>query len=187
MNDKNKKNHPKPRKLSYDEIFSRRPTLGELKKLDRFPIYAVIENIRSVHNVGSIFRSSDGARISKLYLCGYTAYPPRQDIEKTALGSTDSVPWEYVKDALSVIRLLKSQGVKIVALEHTSASITCSKADYQFPICLVVGNEVDGVSQSIIEHVDFAIDLPMYGLKQSLNVSVAYGVALYRILEAWIG
>ncbi len=187
MTEENSKNHLKPRKLSYDEIFSRRPTLGELKKLERFPIYAVIENIRSVHNVGSIFRSSDGARISKLYLCGYTAYPPRQDIEKTALGSTDSVPWEYVKDPLAVIKELKSQGAAIVALEHTTASINYCKADYHFPICLVVGNEVDGVSRSIIAHVDYAIDLPMFGLKQSLNVSVAYGVALYRILDAFVG
>lgn len=171
------------RKLEYDEIFSRRPNLEKLKKMERMPIYALLENIRSMHNVGSIFRASDGARINKLFLSGYTAVPPRREIEKTALGSTDSVPWHYNKDSYEIIRGLKGKGTQIVVLEHTSDSIQYTRADYTFPLCLVVGNEVDGVSESIVTEADLAIEISMLGLKQSLNVSVAYGIVLYHILD----
>ncbi len=173
------------RKLTFDEIFSQRPNLEQLKKMSRTPLYALVENIRSMHNVGSIFRSSDGVRLEKLFLSGYTARPPRKEIDKTALGSTDSVPWLYTKDPLPVIEELKQKQVQIVVVEHTSASIPYTEADYRFPVCLVMGNEVDGVSQEVIAQTDIAVDIPMHGLKQSLNVSVAYGIVLYHILDRY--
>ncbi len=171
------------RKLTFDEIFSQRPNLAQLKTMARMPIYALVENIRSMHNVGSLFRSSDGVRLEKLFLSGYTARPPRKEIDKTALGATDSVPWVFSKDPLPVIEELKGRKVQIVVVEHTSASIPYSEAEYHFPVCLVMGNEVDGVSQEVIRQADMAVDIPMLGLKQSLNVSVAYGIVLYHILS----
>ncbi len=170
------------RKLTFEEIFNRQPNLDELQQLERLPIYALVENIRSMHNVGSIFRSSDGVRLKKLFLSGYTAQPPRREIDKTALGATDSVPWEYAKDALPVICRLKEKKVQIVVVEHTSNSVPYTRAQYRFPLCVVMGNEVDGVSQEVVKEADLAVDLPMLGIKQSLNVSVAYGIVLYHIL-----
>lgn len=160
----------------------------------------VLNSIRSNYNVGSIFRTSDGAMIDKLYLCGYTPHPPRKDekvernsgskkeILKTALGSTDSVNWEYKKDPLDVIRKLKEEGVKICALELTSKSFPYYdlKKDI-FPLCIVVGNEITGVSQEILDLCDFSIEIPQYGIKQSLNVAVAYGVAIFELRKIFDG
>lgn len=173
------------RKLNYDEIFSQRPGLEELKNMSRMPIYALVENIRSMHNVGSIFRSSDGARLKELFLTGFTAQPPRREIDKTALGSTDSVPWKFDRDPMPFISGLKEQGVKIIIVEHTNASVPFTEPKYEFPLCLVMGNEVDGVSEQVIQQADMAIEIPMFGLKQSLNVSVAYGIVLYHILSQY--
>jgi len=173
------------RKLTFEEIFNRQPGLRALQKLPRLPIYALVENIRSMHNVGSIFRSSDGARISHLYLSGYTAYPPRKEIDKTALGATDSVPWTYKRNPLHVLKELKKKKISIVVVEHTSASLSYAEAEYSFPLCLVFGNEVEGVSQEIINLADRAVELPMLGFKQSLNVSVAYGIVLYHVLNVY--
>ncbi len=174
------------RKLTFNEIFERQPNLEALKKVERMPIYALIEDIRSMHNVGSIFRTSDGVRLSKLFLSGYTARPPRKEIDKTALGATDSVPWEYKKNPISTIHSIKKQGIKIVALEHTSRSIAYTDYTYEFPICLVLGNEVDGVSQEVLSLADAAIEIPMYGIKQSLNVSVAFGIVIYHIFDMYL-
>jgi len=169
------------RKLEFEEIFSKRPGLEKLKQMERLPIYALVEDIRSMHNVGSIFRTSDGVLLKKLFLTGYTAQPPRKEIDKTALGSTESVPWEYSKDPIPVVKKLKEQGVRIVAVEHTDTSIDYFRSDYRYPTCIVMGNEVDGVSQEVLNLADEAVELPMLGLKQSLNVSVAYGIILYHI------
>ncbi len=174
------------RKLSFDEIFRRQPTLEELKQLPRTPIHVVVEDLRSMHNVGSIFRTSDGARIEHLYLTGFTAQPPRIEIDKTALGATDSVPWSYHAKATEVVQSLKKQKVPIVVLEHTSHSQNYFDVPYNFPLCLVVGNEVEGVSEEVIQMADLAIEIPMLGIKQSLNVSVAYGIVLYHILGNYL-
>jgi len=170
------------RKLAFEEIYKRQPNINELRRMDRLPVFALVENIRSMHNVGSIFRTSDGARISKLFLSGYTAQPPRREIDKTALGATDSVPWEYSAEPLQIIHRLKEQKVQIVVVEHTNRSVPYTQPQYRFPLCLVLGNEVDGVSQEVVKEADLAVDLPMLGLKQSLNVSVAYGIVLYHVL-----
>jgi len=172
-------------KRSYDDIFSDRPSLKELNRLDRLPVYALVENIRSMHNVGSLFRSSDAIRLAKLFLTGYTPSPPRREIDKTALGATDSVPWEFRKDSVQLVRELKEKGVRIVVVEHTSDSIDYREAAYSFPVCIILGNEVDGVSEELVRLADLAVEIPMLGLKQSLNVSVAYGVMLYELLTRY--
>ena len=132
--------------------------------------------------MGSIFRTSDGAMIEKLFLCGYTPHPPKKEVLKTALGSQNSVSWEYVKDAKDVIMQLKEKGVKIGALELTKGSAphySFSKSD--FPAALLVGNEIKGVSQELLDLCDFALEIPQYGIKQSLNVAVAYGIAVFEL------
>jgi tRNA G18 (ribose-2'-O)-methylase SpoU len=172
------------RKLTHNEIAQKRFTLDTLEKEPRFPIYVLLDNIRSLYNVGSIFRTSDGARISKLFLCGYTPHPPRKEIEKTALGATKSVPWEYVKDPVQAINTLKERGVKICILEHTNRSIPYdSLTKNHFPLCLVVGNEITGVSKDIIALGDLSVEIPMHGIKQSLNASVAYGIAVFQFVS----
>jgi tRNA G18 (ribose-2'-O)-methylase SpoU len=171
-------------KLSHDEISKNRTKIEEIQLLQRNPIYALADNIRSLYNVGSIFRSSDGALLSKLFLTGFTPFPPRKEIEKTALGATQTVPWEYHKNPLDAVAQLKEQKIKICVLELTTKSIPhydLTKQD--FPLCLVFGNEITGVSKEIIEQADMAIEIPMYGNKQSLNVAVAYGIVLYDCLR----
>lgn len=171
------------RKLDFNEIFSQRPNLDDVKNLPRFPVSLVVENVRSMHNVGSFFRSSDGIRLEKIYLTGYTPPPPRPEIFKTALGATESVPWEYNPDPIAVVRQLKQKGYSIVALEQTTKSVPYYRAKFSYPLCLILGNEVDGVSDELIQLADLAIDIPMYGVKHSLNVSVAYGVIIYHLLS----
>ena len=141
----------------------------------------MIEDIRSLYNVGSMFRTADGARIEKLYLSGYTGYPPRKEIDKTALGSVEAVPWERTPNPYEVIYRLKKQNYSIVCLEQTEESVPYDRAEYKFPLCLIVGNEVSGVSSGVVAECDMAIDIPMLGLKQSLNVAVAFGIAIYHI------
>lgn len=172
------------RKLTHEEIAENRFSVDVLKEAKRLPISVMLDNIRSLYNVGSIFRSSDGARIQKLFLCGYTPHPPRKEIEKTALGATSTVPWEYFKHPKEAIDRMKAQGIRICVLEQTDKSIPyyeLKKTD--FPLCLVVGNEITGISKEIIAAADLAVDIPMYGVKQSLNVAVAYGIALYEFVK----
>jgi tRNA G18 (ribose-2'-O)-methylase SpoU len=172
------------KKLSHGEIKVSRKELTEINNYKRHPIYALCDNIRSLYNVGAIFRTSDGAFIEKLYLTGYTPYPPRKEIEKVALGSTLSVPFEYHKDPLEVIKKLKSEGIKICVVEITDEKkLIWDFKKTDFPICLVIGNEITGVSKDIIDLADFSAEIPMYGFKQSLNVSVAYGIAIYEFLR----
>jgi 23S rRNA (guanosine2251-2'-O)-methyltransferase len=170
------------KKLTHDEISQKRSTLETLSEVKKLPVYVLLDSIRSNYNVGSIFRTSDGVMIEKLFLCGYTPHPPKKEILKTALGSTDSVSWEYIKNPKEIILKLKSEGVKICALELTSKSkqyYDVSGAD--FPMCLLVGNEITGVSQELIDLCDFSLEIPQYGIKQSLNVAVAYGVAIFEL------
>ncbi|MBI3363713.1 MAG: RNA methyltransferase [Ignavibacteriae bacterium] len=174
------------RKLSHEEISQERFTNEQLKSAERFPIYALIDNVRSLYNVGSIFRTSDGARIEKLILTGFTPHPPRREIEKTALGATKTVPWEFFKDPRAAIEAMKKLGVRICVLEQTNRSIPYySVGKKDFPLCLVVGNEITGVSKDIVAQADCAIDIPMFGMKQSLNVAVAYGIALFELVRIW--
>jgi len=146
-------------------------------------IYVLLNNIRSLHNVGSIFRTSDGAGVKKIFLCGQTGYPPREEISKTALGAEDCVPWEYYIDPLDCIKMLKKKGIRIVALEQTKKSVDYRKLKPKYPLCLIVGHEIDGVSDKILKLCDSIIEIPMKGKKQSLNVSVAFGIAVYELAK----
>ncbi|HEX9251553.1 MAG TPA: RNA methyltransferase [Ignavibacteriaceae bacterium] len=175
------------RKLTHDEISANRSTLESIHKVKKLPVIVVLNSIRSSYNVGSIFRTSDGAMIEKLILCGYTPHPPienkgNKDVLKTSLGSTESVKWEYIKNPVDAINELKSKGFKICALELTENSKPYFDTTlYEFPLCLVVGNEITGVSQEVLNLCDYSIEIPQYGIKQSLNVAVAYGIAIFEL------
>ena len=172
------------RKLTHSEIKAERKDLTVINNFKRNPIYAICDNIRSIFNVGAIFRASDGAFIEKLYLTGYTPYPPRKEIEKVALGATLSVPWEYRKDPVEVVNELKAKDVKICVLEITDQkNILWNYNKEDFTVCLVVGNEITGVGKEILDLADISIEIPMLGMKQSLNVSVSYGIAVYELVR----
>jgi 23S rRNA (guanosine2251-2'-O)-methyltransferase len=176
------------RKLTHEEVGGKRISLDEAQNIKRHPIYVMCDNIRSIYNVGSIFRTSDAALIEKLYLTGYTPYPPRAEIEKVALGATNSVPWEYIKDPMDAVAEIKSKGIKIAPLEITENSRSYTDIKPQdFPLCLVLGNELTGVANQIIEQADFSIEIPQYGFKHSMNVSVAYGIAVFELIKNFRG
>lgn len=170
------------RKLTHDEISQNRASLDELAHVKKLPVYVILDSIRSSYNVGSIFRTSDGAMIEKLFLCGYTPSPLKKEVLKTALGSEKSVDWEYAKDAKEVILSLKAKGVRIGALELTENSLPHYRFPVDdFPIALIVGNEITGVSQDLLDICDFSLEIPQYGTKQSLNVAVAYGISVFDL------
>lgn len=174
------------KKLSHEEISENRSTLQTLHKVKRLPVYVILNSIRSNYNVGSIFRTSDGAMIEKLFLCGYTPHPPKKEIMKTALGATESVDWEYIENPKDAIIKLKDKGIKIAALELTDKSFPYYKLDKEiFPLGLIIGNEITGVSQELLDLCDFSIEIPQFGIKQSLNVAVAYGVTIFELREIY--
>ncbi len=174
------------KKLTHDEISENRATLETLDKVSKMPVYLILNSIRSSYNVGSIFRSSDGAMIEKLFLCGYTPTPPKKEVLKTALGSTESVAWEYYKNPKEIVTKLKNDGVKICALEQTDSSKPYFEiCNNDFPIAVIIGNEITGVDQDLIDLCDFAIDIPQYGIKQSLNVAVATGITLFELRKIY--
>ncbi|OGU42203.1 MAG: RNA methyltransferase [Ignavibacteria bacterium GWB2_35_12] len=174
------------KKLLHSEILKERLTAEESLSIDRHPISLMIVNVRSLYNVGSIFRTADSARLSQLILCGYTPYPPRKEIDKTALGATESVPWKYYKTAKNAISELKSKGIKVIAVEITDKKRsydTLTKSD--FPLCLVLGNELTGLDDKVLSECDDAIEIPMFGVKHSLNVSVAAGIVTFEAVRIW--
>lgn len=146
----------------------------------RLPAVAVLENIRSLHNVGSIFRSADAFGIHKIYLCGITGTPPHREIQKTALGASETVPWEYFSEPLDCIAELKKNQYQIIAVEQTTQSIEIIDTSFQHqPVAFVFGNEVTGVSEVVIQHCDAATSIKQYGNKHSLNVAVAAGIVFF--------
>jgi len=152
----------------------------------RVPLFGLLDNVRSLYNVGSMFRTSDGALVQGLYLCGHTPHPPRKEIEKTALGATKSVHWEYFRDPLLALDHVRSQGARICLLEQTTLSRPYFEVGVEdFPLCLVVGSEIAGVDSRIVRAADMAIEIPMRGIKQSLNAAVAYGIALFELVRIW--
>ena len=171
------------KKISYLDLIQASPSLDVIKQARRCPIAVLLDNVRSLYNVGSIFRTSDAAGIEKIYLCGITGQPPRAEIHKAALGAETSVAWEYFQNPLEIIQKLKSENYRIVILEHTDESHLYDEVKYQFPLCLVVGHEISGVSDEVIAMADLAIQIPMHGIKQSLNVAVAYGIAIFEIIK----
>ena len=143
--------------------------------------FVVVDNIRSLENVGSILRTSDALGVDKVFLCGISGKPPAEKIAKTALGAEKTVAWEYHKQTGRLIKKLKEQGVFIVALEQTKQSISLGKFKANFPLALIIGHEVKGVSPSALKLSDAIVEIPMLGQKESLNVAVAFGIAAYEI------
>ena len=146
-------------------------------------VILVIHNVRSALNVGSMFRTADAAGVGKIYLTGYTPTPDHDKVKKTALGAELSVPWEHVRQPARLFKALKKDGYQIIALEQTKKSIDYRKFKSKLPVVLMVGNEVKGVSPAVLKYCDAAIEIPMRGGKESLNVAVACGIALYKLME----
>ena len=171
------------RKLKNNELG--RITVDEFKSVEKTPLVVVLDNIRSLNNIGSVFRTSDAFLIEKIYLCGICATPPNKDIHKTALGATESVAWEYVEDTLTLIENLKAQKVKVLAIEQAENS---TKLNTFFPeenqkYAIVMGNEVKGVQQEVVNASDFCIEIPQLGTKHSLNISVTTGVVIWDLFQ----
>lgn len=166
------------KKLSHQEIVERQK---RKQKERRMPFCAILNNIRSLYNVGAIFRTADGAGLEKLWLCGITGCPPHSRIAKTALGAQEALPWEYRKDVLTLTYELKSQGYQIVLLEQIQESIPYDQLTLRLPVCLILGNEITGVSDELLELCDQAVEIEMRGVKNSLNVAVAFGIVSYHI------
>lgn len=169
------------KKLKLEELG--RISVEAYKEAEKIPVCILLDNVRSLHNVGSAFRTGDAFRVEKIYLTGITGQPPHREIQKTALGATESVSWEYIKDESQIIHQLKNEGYVIVAVEQTSESIPLQtfqpRANKKY--CLVFGNEVSGVSESIIEHADLAVEIPQSGTKHSINVSVCVGIVMWEM------
>lgn len=169
------------KKLKLEEL--QRMTLEEFKTAEKTPLIIVLDNIRSLNNIGSVFRSADAFRIEKIYLCGITAKPPHRDIHKTALGATESVDWEYVEDTTDLILRLNEDGVETYAIEQAENSISLLdfKPVKQGKTAIVMGNEVEGVKQEVIYACKGVIEIPQIGTKHSLNISVCAGVVIWDI------
>ncbi len=170
-------------KLSMQEL--NRMTTEEFKRSEKTPVIAVLENIRSAYNVGSVFRTSDAFLLEGIYLTGYTAQPPHKEIKKTALGAEDSVEWKYFANAHEAIDHLKSIGYKVYAVEQVKDSLSLEKIQFDIndKIAVVFGNEVTGVEQDTILACDGCIEIPQLGMKHSLNIATAAGVVLWEIIR----
>lgn len=171
------------RKLRMDELPRKSQT--EIRTAEKLPVILLLENIRSMHNVGSIFRTADAFLAEAIYLCGYTPQPPHRDIHKTALGATDTVLWKYVEKTTDALRFLKSAGYQILAVEQVSESVQLQRFKLKSgeKIVLIFGNEVQGVSEEVLEFCGGCIEIPQFGMKHSLNVSVAAGMVLWELVR----
>ncbi|GIR98741.1 MAG: RNA methyltransferase [Flavobacteriaceae bacterium] len=173
------------KKLKNSEL--NRIDVKSFKSIKKTPLIVVLDNIRSLNNIGSIFRTCDAFLVSKIYLCGITAKPPNRKINKTALGSTDSVEWEYFKSTIKLIEKLKSEGVKIWSIEQVERAQKLNyieKIDSKLKHAIVFGNEIKGVDQKIIDISENTIEIDQYGTKHSLNVSVAAGIVIWKFYNS---
>ncbi|WP_338378433.1 RNA methyltransferase [uncultured Flavobacterium sp.] len=171
------------KKLANEEL--NRISKEEFKEAEKTPIIIILDDIRSLHNIGSVFRTSDAFLIEKIYLCGITAVPPNKEIHKTALGATDTVTWEYAKDVLAVIEKLKSEKVSIYSIEQVENSIMLNdfQPETDKKYALIFGNEVKGVQQEAINLSDGVIEIPQLGSKHSLNISVSAGIVIWDLFQ----
>ncbi|GHT40380.1 tRNA/rRNA methyltransferase [Bacteroidia bacterium] len=178
------------RKLKITEL--NRLSTEAFKQAEKIPLVVVLDNVRSLHNVGSVFRTADAFRVEAVYLCGITATPPQAEIHKTALGAEDSVDWHYFEDTLEAVRALKAAGYRVAAIEQAENSIPLEHfnchcgLDPQSPVegakyAIILGNEVHGVAQEAMDACDFCIEIPQFGTKHSLNVSVAAGIVIWAM------
>ena len=167
------------RKLKLDEL--NRASVAEFKTQEKLPVAVVLDNVRSMHNIGSIFRTSDGFAVEQVCLCGITAQPPHREIEKTALGATQSVTWVYYDDAVKAVEQLRNEGYRIIAIEQAENSVMLN--DFipakNEKYALVFGNEVNGVSDEVMQIIDTCIEIPQFGTKHSFNIVVSAGIVLW--------
>jgi len=172
-----------PRKLALAEL--NRLSVDDFREADKFPYCLILDSIRSLNNVGSVFRTADAFRAEKLYLCGITGQPPHRDITKTALGATDSVAWQHEADVLTLVQHLQEQGWVVAAVEQAEGSVLLSDFQPQpgRSYAFVLGNEVSGVSQAVVEQADLTLEIPQFGTKHSLNVAVTAGVICWDFLQ----
>ncbi len=171
------------RKLKNSELD--RLEIEAFKAKKKTPLLIILDNIRSLNNIGSVFRTSDAFLIEKIYLCGITAKPPHRDIHKTALGATDSVTWEYVEDTLTLIRKLQKENIKIASIEQADNSVKLQdfKIEKNQKYAIVMGNEVKGVQQEVVTESDYCIEIPQFGTKHSLNISVTTGIVVWDLFK----
>ncbi len=171
------------RKLKITEL--NRISTEEFKKAEKLPLVVVLDNIRSLHNIGSVFRTSDAFRVECIYLCGITAVPPHPEMHKTALGAEFTVDWKYVDNAVEAVDNLKKDGYTVYSVEQAERSIMLEniKLDPNRKYAVVLGNEVKGVQQEVIDHSDGCIEIPQYGTKHSLNVSVTAGIVIWDLFK----
>lgn len=174
------------KKLKLDELG--RISVDAFKTANKLPVCIVLDNVRSMHNVGSAFRTADAFRISRIHLTGITAQPPHREIEKTALGATSSVDWDYHENTEHLLRRLKTEGWKIAIVEQTSTSIPLHRVAWvkAEKTCLVFGNEINGVSENVLPLADVAIEIPQSGTKHSLNISVCVGIVVWHFYSGQI-
>ncbi len=167
------------RKLILDEL--NRATVEEFKAQQKLPIAVVLDNVRSMHNIGSIFRTSDGFAVEQICLCGITAQPPHREIEKTALGATQSIDWTYYADTTDAIKQLRANGYQIIAIEQAENSTMLNTfiPDKNVKYALIFGNEVNGVSDEVMQLIDTCIEIPQFGTKHSFNIVVSAGIVLW--------
>lgn len=167
------------KKLKTDEL--NRVGVEEFKEQEKLPVIVVLDNVRSMHNIGSVFRTADGFAIEKLYLCGITAQPPHREIEKTALGATQSVAWEHFETTLDAVASLRKDGYEIIAIEQASGStmLNTFQPDVQKKYALIFGNEVNGVADEVMTQIDECIEIPQFGTKHSFNIVISAGIVLW--------
>jgi tRNA G18 (ribose-2'-O)-methylase SpoU len=171
------------RKLKNSEL--NRLSVDAFKNVEKTPIIIVLDNIRSLNNIGAVFRTSDAFLIEKIYLCGITATPPHKDIHKTALGSTDTVAWEHVENTLDLVEKLKAENIKVCAIEQAEKATMLNdfKIEADTKYVLVFGNEVKGVAQDVVDTSDMVVEIPQFGTKHSLNISVSCGVVVWDVFS----
>lgn len=169
------------RKLTVEEL--NRIDIDTFKQADKLPLIMVLDNIRSLHNVGSVLRTADAFRLEAVYMCGITAVPPSPEIHKTALGAEDSVRWQYFADTLEAVNLLKSEGYMVLAVEQVEGSLKLGAFSFEPSkrYALVMGNEVKGVQQAVVDACNQALEIPQYGTKHSMNVSVTAGIVMWEV------
>lgn len=167
------------RKLKLDEL--NRPSVEEFKRQSKLPIIIVLDNVRSLHNVGSAFRTADGFAVQAIYLCGITAQPPHREIEKTALGATQSIAWRYFEHVKEAVEELKNKDFQIVAIEQAenSVSLIDFKPSQKEKYALFFGNEVNGVSEEVMQEIDTCLEIPQFGTKHSFNIVISTGIVLW--------
>lgn len=166
-------------KLKLDEL--NRVGVEEFKEQEKLPLVVVLDNVRSMHNVGSVFRTADGFAIEKLYLCGITAQPPHREIEKTALGATQSVEWIHFENTTEAVDSLRAQGYRIIAIEQAAGSLMLNayQPETAEKYALIFGNEVNGVSDEVMAKIDECIEIPQFGTKHSFNIVISAGIVLW--------